>query len=203
MASVAGTAPKAVTIAGPDKPRSTPPAPLETYTNVLKKMAARCEPEKSCIRAKRWHFLTKNARNKVDRTTWLTTGCSLAEAWSPNGQRRRSNAAFNFGYSAFSSSRACTHITAPSVAFIGDENAACAPAFFPWKGSRMKKRLRIKHEKTFQQRLAEEAERFRAAAEALPAGTARELLLRRVRQTETAANIDNWLRSPGTQPPPR
>jgi len=65
----------------------------------------------------------------------------------------------------------------------------------------MKKRLRIKHEKTFQERLIEEAQRYKAAADLLPPGTARELLLRRVRQAETAAHIENWLSSPGLQPP--
>lgn len=65
----------------------------------------------------------------------------------------------------------------------------------------MKKRRRFKHEKTFEERLAEEAHRFREAAHALPPGTAQELLLRRARQAETASHINNWLRSPGLQPP--
>jgi hypothetical protein len=63
-------------------------------------------------------------------------------------------------------------------------------------------RRRIKHEKTFQERLAEEALRFREAAEKLPLGShARELLLRRARQAETASHINDWLTSPGLQPP--
>lgn len=60
---------------------------------------------------------------------------------------------------------------------------------------------RSKHEKTFQERPAEEAQRFQEAADRLPPGTARELLLRRVRQASTAAHIDDWLTSPGLQPP--
>ena len=64
------------------------------------------------------------------------------------------------------------------------------------------KRRRFKHIKTFQQRLAEEAEQFKAAAAQQPLGSrARELLLRRARQAETAAHIDEWLKSPGLQPP--
>lgn len=64
------------------------------------------------------------------------------------------------------------------------------------------KRRRFKHIKTFQERLAEKAERFKAAAEQQPPGShARELLLRRVRLAETAAHIDEWLKSPGLQPP--
>lgn len=64
------------------------------------------------------------------------------------------------------------------------------------------RRRRFKHEKTFQERLAEEAEQFKAAAAQQPLGShARELLLRRARQAETAAHIDRWLKSPGLQPP--
>lgn len=63
-------------------------------------------------------------------------------------------------------------------------------------------RRRIKHEKTFQERLAEEALRFREAAQKLPSGShAQELLLRRARQAETASHINEWLNSPGPQPP--
>ena len=62
-------------------------------------------------------------------------------------------------------------------------------------------RRRIKHEKSFQERLAEEAIRFNEAAKDLPPGTARELLLRRARQAQTAAHINDWLNSPGLQPP--
>jgi hypothetical protein len=63
-------------------------------------------------------------------------------------------------------------------------------------------RRRTKHKLSFEERLAEEAERFRKAAEDQPAGsTARELLLRRARQAETASHMSDWLRSPGLQPP--
>jgi hypothetical protein len=55
---------------------------------------------------------------------------------------------------------------------------------------------------TFEERLAEEAIKFKEAAEKQPLGSAaREQLLRRVRQAETAAHIDEWLRSPGLLPP--
>jgi hypothetical protein len=65
----------------------------------------------------------------------------------------------------------------------------------------MGKRGRIKNEKTFEERLAEEARRFKEAADKLPHGTARDLLLRRARQAETASHINEWLRSPGLQAP--
>jgi hypothetical protein len=63
-------------------------------------------------------------------------------------------------------------------------------------------RRRIKHEKSFRERLAEEALLFKEAAQKLPPGShAQELLLRRARQAETASHIDEWLTSPGLQPP--
>ena len=63
-------------------------------------------------------------------------------------------------------------------------------------------RRRVKHEATFEERLAEEAIRFKEAAEKQPPGsTARELLLRRARQAETAAHLSDWLQSPELQPP--
>lgn len=63
-------------------------------------------------------------------------------------------------------------------------------------------RRRIMREKTFQERLSEEAQRFKEAAEKLPPGShAQELLLRRARQAETASHINEWLTSPGLQPP--
>jgi len=66
----------------------------------------------------------------------------------------------------------------------------------------MAQRRRIKHNATFEERLAEEAIKFKEAAQNQPPGsTARELLLRRARQAETASQINNWLRSPGLQPP--
>lgn len=54
---------------------------------------------------------------------------------------------------------------------------------------------RVKHEK----RLTEEAWKFREAAEASP-GMARELLLKRARQAETALHLNEWLNFPGLQP---
>jgi hypothetical protein len=58
-----------------------------------------------------------------------------------------------------------------------------------------------KRSQSFEDHLIEEAVRFRAAANDLPQGMARELLLRRARQAETASHVSEWLRSPGLQPP--
>lgn len=65
----------------------------------------------------------------------------------------------------------------------------------------MTRRTRMKHQKTFQQLLFDEASRFAQAAGKLAPGTARELLLRRVRQAEAASKIHAWLNSPGLRPP--
>ena len=63
-------------------------------------------------------------------------------------------------------------------------------------------RKRIKHMATFEELLAEEAIKFKRPLKSnLHGSTARELLLRRARQAETAAHISDWLRSPELQPP--
>jgi hypothetical protein len=63
-------------------------------------------------------------------------------------------------------------------------------------------RRRIKHRLTFEERLAQEAERFKeAAGKEVPGSLARELLLRRARQAENASQVSDWLRSPGLAPP--
>ena len=62
-------------------------------------------------------------------------------------------------------------------------------------------RLRFRREKTFKERLKEQSATFRAEAYKIPHGTARELLLRKARRTETAAHMDEWLSSPGLQSP--
>jgi hypothetical protein len=66
----------------------------------------------------------------------------------------------------------------------------------------MGQRKRVKQAQTFEERLAEEARRFTEAAQKeKPGSMVRELLLRRARQAETAAHINDWLRSPGLRPP--
>ena len=62
-------------------------------------------------------------------------------------------------------------------------------------------RRRFKHILSFPDRLAQEAERLRAEAEKLPRGYERDMLIRKVRQTETAAHVNEWLTSPGLVPP--
>jgi hypothetical protein len=62
-------------------------------------------------------------------------------------------------------------------------------------------RRRVKHTTTFEERLAEEAQKFKDAAEKeVPGSMARELLLRRARQAETASLMNQRLTSRSLQP---
>jgi hypothetical protein len=54
---------------------------------------------------------------------------------------------------------------------------------------------------TFEQRLAQEAHRVKERAKSLPEGKERERLSRKARQLETASRINDWMSSPGLQPP--
>jgi hypothetical protein len=54
---------------------------------------------------------------------------------------------------------------------------------------------------TRDQHLAEQAEFLRKEAQGTPPGVARDNLIRRARQAETAAQTQEWLSSPGLQPP--
>ena len=65
----------------------------------------------------------------------------------------------------------------------------------------MQKRRHVKHEKTFEERLADAAYRFREAAAKLCPGTEQDLLLQRARQAETASHLNEWLSSKGLQTP--
>jgi len=65
----------------------------------------------------------------------------------------------------------------------------------------MNQRMRVKHEKTYQQRLKDEALRLRDEDADLPSGKDRELLLKRAEQAEKASRIDAWLSSSGLRPP--
>jgi hypothetical protein len=51
------------------------------------------------------------------------------------------------------------------------------------------------------QRLEEHAKRLRKEAQGTPPGVKRDDLIRRARQAETAAHVQDWLSSPGLQPP--
>jgi len=65
----------------------------------------------------------------------------------------------------------------------------------------MVKRRRFKQTKSLKERLLEEAKNLRDQAKLLPGGPVRDAALRKARQVEAAAHMDDWLNSPGLHPP--
>jgi hypothetical protein len=62
-------------------------------------------------------------------------------------------------------------------------------------------RRRIKHTMSFDERLADHAHGLKDQAKTLPPGRARDELIRRARQAETASRVNEWLTSPGLASP--
>jgi hypothetical protein len=62
-------------------------------------------------------------------------------------------------------------------------------------------RRRIRHTVSFEERLTQEAQRLREQAKSIPPGIERDELIRKARQAETASRMNEWLTSPGLQPP--
>ena len=62
-------------------------------------------------------------------------------------------------------------------------------------------RRRVKQEASFEERLVEQAQGLRDRAKTMPPGVEREALIRRARQTDVAAHMNEWLTSPGLAPP--
>ncbi|MCC8961496.1 hypothetical protein H8A95_03970 [Bradyrhizobium sp. Pear76] len=65
----------------------------------------------------------------------------------------------------------------------------------------MQTRRRFKQTETLQQRLAEFAAENLKRASNMPAGVERDNLIKRARQANAAAHIDEWISSPGLQSP--
>jgi hypothetical protein len=65
----------------------------------------------------------------------------------------------------------------------------------------MEIRRRVKQISSLSDRLIQQAENLRQQADGMPAGVRRDELLKKARQAETSANADEWLSSPGLQPP--
>jgi hypothetical protein len=63
------------------------------------------------------------------------------------------------------------------------------------------KRRRVKQEVSFGERLALHAQQARQQAQMLPAGSERDALLKKARQVDTAAHINEWVNSKGLRPP--
>ncbi len=62
-------------------------------------------------------------------------------------------------------------------------------------------RRRFRQIQSLEKRLAEEAKRLRAEAKLLPPGAERDEMIRKARQAEIAAHMNEWLTSPGLRPP--
>jgi hypothetical protein len=62
-------------------------------------------------------------------------------------------------------------------------------------------RRRFKQSAPLDQRPTQEAERLRKEAQGTPRGVQRDKLIRQARQVETACHMQEWLSSPGLQPP--
>jgi hypothetical protein len=69
-----------------------------------------------------------------------------------------------------------------------------------WR-SAVQKRSRVKQTSPLDQRLTDQAQRLRKEAKGTPPGVERERLLRRARQAEAAAHMEQWLTSPGVHAP--
>ena len=63
------------------------------------------------------------------------------------------------------------------------------------------RRRRYKQTVSFKDRLLKSAQEARDEAARMPAGAARDRLLLKARQSETAADIDTWISSPGAAAP--
>ena len=83
----------------------------------------------------------------------------------------------------------------PDIRAIVEEQPA------PPEGKPIIRRKRVKHTITFKDRLLKNAQEARARAARMPAGSERDQLLMQARQSETAADIDRWISSPGAPPP--
>jgi hypothetical protein len=87
------------------------------------------------------------------------------------------------------------------VASIGDEIARLRSRLPLKEWSSAMQRRRFKQTEPLENRLADEAAKLRKEAQGTPPGIARETLLRRARQAEAAAQMNEWLSSPGLQAP--
>jgi hypothetical protein len=58
-------------------------------------------------------------------------------------------------------------------------------------------RRRVKQIECLKDRLIHEADKLRSKAKEMPPGVRREKLLKKAREAEMAARIDDWLSSPG------
>jgi hypothetical protein len=62
-------------------------------------------------------------------------------------------------------------------------------------------RANMIRKQTIEEKWREESKKVQGEALKLPPGKKRDALVRKARQLETASQIDEWLSSPGLQPP--
>jgi hypothetical protein len=62
-------------------------------------------------------------------------------------------------------------------------------------------RRSVTHTKSFKERLAAFAKRARERAALLPPGPERDALLSEASRADTASHLEDWVNSPGLQPP--
>jgi hypothetical protein len=98
-------------------------------------------------------------------------------------------------------SRSKEEIPPPEMLAIVDEASMQPDGKMQPEGRQIIRRRRVKHTTTFKDRLLKSAQEAREQADRLPAGAARDRLLLKARQSETAADIDTWISSPGSPPP--
>jgi hypothetical protein len=65
----------------------------------------------------------------------------------------------------------------------------------------LKRRRLVKSQFTLQDRIIAWIKEVRAQAAAMAPGPDRDMLLKKVRQAETAMQLEDWANSPGLQPP--
>jgi hypothetical protein len=65
----------------------------------------------------------------------------------------------------------------------------------------MLKRRRFKQTQSLHDRLSAWTENIRSQAAKLPPGSERDALLKKLRQADTASDLEAWASSPGLQPP--
>jgi hypothetical protein len=70
-----------------------------------------------------------------------------------------------------------------------------------WSSAKQKQRRRLKQLKSLKERLLDRVNSLREEAKLMRSCFERDELLRKAHQAETAAHMDEWLRSPGVQPP--
>ena len=117
----------------------------------------------------------------------------LDEAWAvlPDGSR-----------SETVKSEMAQHILKQAADGVRDPVRLRASALAGVVGERAKQqRRRFKQQTSLQDRLASFAKLTREEASLLRPGAERDELLRKARRADTAAHLDEWVNSPGLQPP--